>query len=301
MPPLSLMRNALPLIVGEVLFDQFPDGRTILGGAPFNVAWNLQGFGRRPTFISAIGNDKNGHQITQLMSKWGMHAEGIQTTDQYATGTVAVTLERGQPSYEIVHPVAYDFIQPPSSSIDLKSFSIFYHGSLAMRSERSRQTIVELIEFANQTESLLRFVDINIREPWFDAAQLPLLIRHADYVKLNEQELSDLTNLPCQSQKEIQKALEVMRKQFGDATYLVTSGPKGAYYSKKDQLLFAKAPNVRNLIDTVGAGDAFAAACIDGLMGDVQPQKLIDRAVLFAARICGIHGATTEDMDIYQL
>lgn len=47
-------------IFSEVLFDHFPSGKSILGCAPFNVAWHLQAFGQAPQFINRAGNDAEG-------------------------------------------------------------------------------------------------------------------------------------------------------------------------------------------------------------------------------------------------
>ena len=51
------MKTTRLCVFGEVLFDHFPDGRRVLGGAPFNVAWHLQAFGEAPRFISRVGAD----------------------------------------------------------------------------------------------------------------------------------------------------------------------------------------------------------------------------------------------------
>ncbi|MEM7234470.1 MAG: hypothetical protein AAF517_19985, partial [Planctomycetota bacterium] len=53
-----------PVVFGEVLFDRFPDGRSILGGACFNVAWNLRGLGLDPLFVSRE-NDRTGPHRTR--------------------------------------------------------------------------------------------------------------------------------------------------------------------------------------------------------------------------------------------
>ncbi|NIV35790.1 MAG: carbohydrate kinase, partial [Anaerolineae bacterium] len=63
--------DSRPVIFGEVLFDEFEDGSAVLGGAPFNVAWHLQGFGLNPLFISRIGTDALGAQVQQQMRDWG--------------------------------------------------------------------------------------------------------------------------------------------------------------------------------------------------------------------------------------
>ena len=52
-----------PCIFGEVLFDHFPDGRRVLGGAPFNVAWHLRAFGEVPLLVSRIGHDPDGAAV----------------------------------------------------------------------------------------------------------------------------------------------------------------------------------------------------------------------------------------------
>ena len=60
------------VVFGEVLFDRFPDGSEILGGAPFNVAWNLQAFDVQPLLVSRVGKDRLGRRILGAMSEWGM-------------------------------------------------------------------------------------------------------------------------------------------------------------------------------------------------------------------------------------
>ena len=66
-----------PIIFGEVLFDCFPDGSRVLGGAPFNVAWHLQAFGAEPLFVSRVGNDPMGRKIRDAMLQWGMDTSGL--------------------------------------------------------------------------------------------------------------------------------------------------------------------------------------------------------------------------------
>ena len=250
-PKTSLEFRGSPLVIGEVLLDHFPDGRSILGGAPFNVAWNLQGFGRKPTFVSSVGDDQEGKQIKERMANWGMKLDGLQTNPEHQTGAVQVTLENGQPSYEIVFP---------------------------------------------------RFVDINIREPWFDAKWLPELLEGADFVKLNDEELAGITGMPCETDDDVKRAVEKVSSLYGAAVvYFITCGARGAYAITHDQTYFASAPPPESMVDTVGAGDGFAAATIDGILAGISYQQVIDRAVGFASRICGLRGATSNDESIYQL
>ncbi len=166
-----------------------------------NVAWNLQGMGLSPVFLSAIGNDPEGHQIRESMRSWGMNTDLLQQNDR-PTGHVDVTISEGQPSYEIVEDVAYDFIESPGIRIDKSQFSILCHGSLAFRSGTTRETMTKLI----RESGLPRFVDINIRDPFFDEAWLDTLIGGARWLKLSEDELARLTNVPCHNKTQIGEA-----------------------------------------------------------------------------------------------
>jgi fructokinase len=128
-------------VFGEVLFDRFPDGHAVLGGAPFNVAWHLQAFGERPRFLSAVGDDAPGRQIRQAMADWGMDLDSLGTDPEHATGEVVVSLEGGEPSYDIRPDRAYDHIAPPAAG---PGCDLLYHGTLAVRGPRSAQALTRL-------------------------------------------------------------------------------------------------------------------------------------------------------------
>lgn len=291
-----------PVVIGEVLFDHFTDGKRVLGGAPFNVAWNLCGLGTACLFLSAVGDDAEASEIRSGMKAWSMMLDGLQTND-HSTGKVQVQFVGGQPSYEIIHPVAFDFIQPPSQSSDLEinssNHSLLYTGSLAFRSEVSRDTITELI----QTSGLPRFVDINIREPWFEEDWLDTLIVGATWVKLSDEELVRLTSLTnCDDLDSIQSGVQQFRERYELENLLVTAGGHGAYYFKKDgQLIHAPAPKPKQIADTVGAGDSFAAATIAGILAEDKIETALQNAVAHASRVCELAGATTDDKSFYRL
>ena len=65
--------NTPVLVFGEALFDCFPGGEQVLGGAPFNVAWHLQALGDQPIFISRIGNDRLGIHFFVRLKMNGNH------------------------------------------------------------------------------------------------------------------------------------------------------------------------------------------------------------------------------------
>ena len=96
-----------PVIFGEVLYDCFPDGTMVLGGAPFNVAWHLQAFGCTPVFVSSVGTDAAGEKIIKAMDNWGMGTQWIERDPLHPTGRVNVTFVSNEPTYDIVRDSAW--------------------------------------------------------------------------------------------------------------------------------------------------------------------------------------------------
>ena len=286
-----------PLIIGEVLFDHFPGGKKVLGGAPFNVAWDLQGLGVESLFLSAVGDDAEGKQVRDRMQDWGMDTTGLATVD-VPTGRVAVTFNDGQSSYEIVEPAAFDFIPINDAKELAEKHSLLYLGSLAFRGETSKKSITHLINSAG----LPRFVDINIRRPWFSEADLDTLIGGAKWVKLSDEELEQLTSLDsCEDETSITRGANELKSRYDIENVFVTAGSSGAYMISEASVARAPAPKPPEMVDTVGAGDAFASATIAGLVRNEDPDELLHKAVGFASRVCSLSGATTEDRDFYHL
>lgn len=287
-------RGMRPLVFGEVLFDLFPE-RSVLGGAPFNVAWSLRKFGLDPLMVTAVGQDPQGASIRARMELCGMDTDGLQVCADRPTGRVEIQLEEGQPRYDIVRDQAYDFIESPDLANRKDDFALLYHGSLAWRSERSRTTLRNLIS----TSKLARFVDVNVRQPHFELAWLEELLPGASWVKVNDDELAMIAGSSVEAQEEIAQAVGILSRRFGPAVYFVTAGSHGAYLVQGDDVHFQPAPKPPRLQDTVGAGDAFAAMAIEGIIVVRELTTTIRRSVEFAARVCSIPGATSEETSLY--
>ncbi len=287
----NVSNNPLIHIFGEVLFDHFPDGSRVLGGAPFNVAWHTQAFGLVPLFISRIGDDLAGHEIAALMEGWGMSSDALQIDHEHPTGSVQVLIQDGEPHYEIVADCAYDFIDKGLLE-DKPTQGILYHGSLAVRNPVSRVAL-QAVKARHQGK---QFIDVNLRPPWWDREALLLLLHDADWVKLNEAELAAL----CPGYTELETAMQAFCTQFDLETLVVTRGEKGAIaYDNQQQFVSAKPPVSTMVVDTVGAGDAFAAVLLLGLTKQWPLETTLERAQAFACAIVGRRGATVSDAGFY--
>lgn len=290
-------RWSLPVVFGEALFDCFPDGRTVLGGAPFNVAWHLQGFGLDPVFISRVGNDKAGREIIARMSQWGMSTSGVQLDEARPTGRVTVRIEHGEPAFDIESEQAYDYISPvDSAGVGDRSAGLLYHGTLALRSAPSRGA------WATLASSLSAPIvcDVNLRPPWWTRNLVESSLAQASWAKLNGPELDVLMNSGDGSYASRLSAARNLLERFDLTGLIVTLGSEGAFgLLGNERVERTQAVSVVSQSDTVGAGDAFSAVVMTGLLRHWDLAVMLERAATFAAAICSVTGATTDDQAIY--
>lgn len=282
---------ASPICVfGEVLFDRFPDGHEVLGGAPFNVAWHLAAFGERPLLVSAVGADAEGERIRAALRDWGMDEAGLQTDPEHPTGVVEVSLTGGEPSYDILADVAYDHVRPVAGD---PGCALLYHGTLALRGAESARTLKSLR--AGSTGQV--YLDVNLRRPWWSREQVLALVDAADWVKLNRDELALLS---ASSEGDDAARAADFRADHGLAGVILTLGAEGALACTADQPPVQVQPPPRTqVVDAVGAGDAFAAVTILGIRRGWPLATTLSRAQAFAARIVGQRGAIAADRALY--
>jgi fructokinase len=278
-------------VFGEVLFDCFPRGEKVLGGAPFNVAWNLCAFSQRPRFVSRVGEDDQGRTIRQAMASWGMDTGGLQRDPKHATGQVQISLDRGEPSYDIVDGVAYDFIE--AGELDPQPCHILYHGSLGLRSEVSRKALEQI----KQSHSPTVFMDVNLRDPWWQREQVLEWVGQADWVKVNEAELDLLQD----RQGDLASRAGAFLRHYALEGLVVTRGSQGACLLMRNQAAFDVAPVAAlRVVDTVGAGDALAAVLLLGLNLGWPMRQALERAQHFASAVVGQRGATVHQADFFR-
>ena len=283
--------RSAPVIFGEVLFDCFPDGSQVLGGAPFNVAWHCQAFGLSPLLVSRVGRDARGEQVLSAMRDWGMDTSAVQQDDEHATGIVDVQIVDGEPHYDIVQDSAWDFIAADALP-EIDADGLLYHGSLALRSADSAAALQQLKRSGREM-----FVDINLREPWWQVDRVRDMIRGVDCVKLNELELQALAG--AASERSI--AMQQLMQDRQVTRLIVTLGEQGVLAAVAGETPQQAQPQpATRVVDTVGAGDAFSSVMLLARYRGWSLADSLQRAQQFASAIVGIRGATISDSDFYQ-
>lgn len=288
-----------PVIFGEVLFDHFTDGSRVLGGAPFNVAWHLRGFGGNPLVLSAVGEDEEGREVLERMMSWDLTTLGMQTDPDHGTGRVTATVVDGENRYEIAPGQAWDFIgaRPASRAMSEEPAGLFYHGTLALRAGTSWHTLRTIRESSGAPA----FVDLNLRPPWWTRDRVDWCLSTSEWVKLNEIELAELTSKPTTTTEECTEAALGLARAHRIDGLIVTRGSEGALAVLGGERLFeTEAGQIDEFVDTVGAGDAFSSVVCLGILNKWDFQTTLDRAAAFAADLCTIRGATTTDFGLYE-
>lgn len=274
---------------GEILWDVLPDGPQP-GGAPLNVAYHLNKMGVYTSLISRIGNDSNGRKLLELMDLWGIDKNLVQTDEQHETSRVLARMGNGnEVSYEIVYPVAWDFIGKAEELNGLNNY--FIYGSLASRNDTSRDTLFKLLD-----TPATKVFDINLRPPFINRSLLEVLLGKADIVKFNEAEL-DIVQVMFNGSYEAEASkIKFIQEHFDIPEVIVTKGEFGASYYKGVEAHHIWGSEIR-VADTIGSGDSFLAAFIANHSKGLHPQEVLKNAVAMGGFIATKKGGCPQ----YQL
>lgn len=283
---LTLHENGGPagqlLVVGEVLWDVFPDTRR-LGGAPLNFAVHARRLGFHATLVSALGKDELGKKAAGEMEALGLDLGMTRWSNRWATGTASVSLDcEGRPAFQISRPAAYDdlcLLPGDLQAIQRLSPNWVYFGTLFPSIPEGRATLEQLLDAAPQA---IRLYDVNLR-PGFDSMQLVVdLLGKADVVKLNEceaQTVAGSLGLAAEAERFCRAGAE----RYGWRAVCITLGERGCAIFDGRDFVEARGENVQ-VVDTVGAGDAFAAAFLYGLSNGWTVSQIAG----FANRVGGL-------------
>ncbi|WDF56212.1 carbohydrate kinase family protein [Mucilaginibacter sp. KACC 22063] len=273
------------LCFGEVLWDTFGNEK-IAGGAPMNVAWHLKQQGANVHFASRIGTDQSGHELDDFLHTHGLHSSLIQHDDNLPTCEVTVQLDANQhATYIIPEPVSWDNIQPEDHLISAaKQASAVIFGSLACRGQITRQTLFDMLD---ETTALTAF-DVNLRAPHYELSTIQTLAAKAKLIKMNEDEADLLIGT---NHDDLKQKIVLFQKSYHAETICVTRGDKGALLLHNNKFYEHDGVPVE-VVDTVGAGDAFFATLIKGMVDNVNPQTVLENACKIGAFVAGKRGAT---------
>jgi len=280
--------------IGEILFDVFKDDKK-LGGAPFNFIYHIIKLTGKGNIISRIGNDENGNKILNYFNSKKISSDHLQIDKQLPTGKAIVNLDEEKiPNWIIDKVCAYDFIEMKDDIDELiRKTDCLYFGTLAQRKSVSRNTIQSLFN-----RQIKYFCDLNIRQYYFTKEIIELSLRASDVLKINEDELVLLNNRFLHEKYDLIKSAVQIKNSYDIDLLCVTCRENGSYLFRKDEIDYYR-PSVYKAVDTVGAGDAYAAVLCIGYLEEWDLKKLNKTANDFAGKIVMIRGALPENDEFY--
>jgi|CXWL01.2.fsa_nt_gi fructokinase len=271
---------------GEVLWDIFPTHKKI-GGAPLNVALRMNSLGVETTMISRVGADENGEDILSFLSSQEITTDLIQVTKEYKTGAVHVMInEKGNASYDILYPSAWDkIVETEIMDKVISEADVFVFGSLASRDEVSRETLISLLDKAKY-----KVFDANLRAPYYTTEVLNNLMQKADFIKLNDEELREISRELGSPYNSFEQNIKFIAEKTNTKQVCVTKGEFGAVLYYNDKFYYNSGYFIK-VVDTVGAGDSFLASLLIRLLRGKSPQKALNYACAVGALVAGEEGA----------
>ncbi|WEV73550.1 carbohydrate kinase [Bifidobacterium sp. ESL0798] len=278
-----------PIVVslGELLWDMLPTGKRA-GGAPVNFAYHAAMNGAEGHAISAVGEDPLGDELVEAIKKSGV--ESIVQRNAWPTSTVEVALKNGIPEYTIIKGVAWDHILYTRELIAMveKADAICY-GTLALRSQESHDTIVELLKHAKPTA--MKFFDINIRGDHYSKELIEELLGYATVFKINDAELLLLRDMFDIRGTSDEEACNWFMEQYNLNYVILTGGSTFSTIIAKDgESSTLDTPRV-DVVDTVGAGDSFSGTFTAKVLTGSSLVDAHRAAVNTAAYVCTQNGA----------
>jgi len=249
--------------IGELLWDDFGKSKRP-GGAPANVAFHVSQLGMAGVVISRVGSDPLGDTLLAEITEHGLPAHAIQRDHDHSTGLVTVNMDRADhPTYTIHEDVAWDHIEFDDHLVAVtRQASAICFGTLAQRSVTSRTTIQRVID---TNPNALMVYDVNLRPPWYGRDVLENSLRRCHVVKLNNEEAPVIADLLELGSGDLGEVADALREEFEIQIVCITRGEQGCLVISSDDRVDVPGCRV-DIVDTVGAGDAFTAAFVCGLL-----------------------------------
>ena len=272
------------LCIGEVLWDVLPD-KKVPGGAPMNVAYHLQKLGLNVQFVSKIGDDELGDQLKAYLNSLGKDFT-FQIDKAHQTSIAEV--DTSDP-YELKYTFptcAWDFLELTDDLRALANNSdILVYGSLVSRNRKSYETLLSLIK----DETKYKVFDMNLRPPNYTREGIVKFLEEADMVKMNESELDTLREWFYKNQEE-EELLRKIWEDFNCKIITVTKGSEGASLLYQDHY-YVHPGFEAEVVDTIGAGDAFLAGFLYKLLAKDSPEDILSFACAIGALVVTGEGA----------
>lgn len=247
------------LVIGEALIDIVEQGGCItgehVGGSPLNVAVGLARLGRGVDFLTHIGDDERGRRIVDYVEDAGAQLVAGSANAARTPTALATLDEQGSAQYEF--DIEWQLTGTPEVGPPL----VVHTGSIAAVLEPGCRATVALVDTYHPSATVT--FDPNVRPALIEdadaaRARIDRLIERCDVVKASDEDMRWLD--PGRPPEQIAQTW----LSLGPSIVVVTMGAQGSFALCAQGLVRVPAFEV-DVVDTVGAGDAYMSGLIDAL------------------------------------
>ena len=233
------------------------------GGAPANVAVAVARLGFDSAFMGQVGDDPFGKHLAEILEAESVNIDGLTFSSEARTALAFVSnTDDGDRSFMFYRHPSADMLMTPDdvNTAVIDDSDIFHFGSVSMIHEPSKSATLKAVQYALDKGKFVSY-DPNLRLPLWDNAELAkagLLegFDYANFVKVSEEEVQFLTGSNDIS--------SLWRDRI--EMICVTRGHNGAVIYLKDGTSIEHNGYAVRATDTTGAGDAFVAGILIGIL-----------------------------------
>ncbi|MXX04158.1 MAG: carbohydrate kinase [Gemmatimonadetes bacterium] len=261
-----------------------------LGGAPANFAYFASLLGEEGIVASRVGRDDLGDRAVDRIAGLGLSTDAIQRDEHYPTGTVDVALgPDGQPEFTINGDVAWEHMAwtPGWSALAARTDAVCF-GTVCRHQAASTSAVTAFLKALRP--SALRLFDVNLRQDRYTPALLHESFQHAHIVKLNDEELRTVCPLLDLGGVDLESMARQLRERYELEVVCVTRGAEGSLLVTASETVAHPGVPV-DVVDTIGAGDAFTAVLASGYLRVVPLERVSVAANRLGAWVASRTGA----------
>ena len=234
-----------------------------IGGAPFNLVAHMAKLGCNSAIVTRVGKDARGNAAIDEMKKLGIDTSFVQKDPKHRTGTAEVVITGlGLPTYKIPEDAAYDYIEINEYILNaIKAFKpdVICFGTLEQRNKVTRESLYKLLDNVSAKHI---FFDVNIRFGFYPEHIIKKSMSYSSIIKFNESEVGLISELLYKELLSEKNFVNKITEDYAIQTLCITKGKDGCiiYHEGKSK---SYPEYVVEVIDTIGAGDAFSAAFLN--------------------------------------
>lgn len=255
------------------------------GGCAANVAIDLAKQDICVDVCGCVGADGSGAMLVESLRTFGVGCDEIHRLDSYPTSKTVILLVDGQDRrYLHVFGANAGFTVGRIRRRWLDGLKVFYLGGLFAMPAVLVEQLAELLAYCRR-RGIVTVVDVVVPQAGVDMESLLPLLPQIDYFLPNDDEAQRLTGLAT-TEQQIETFL-----RHGVGTVVITCGSGGAKAASASQRWRSDAYQVE-CVDPSGAGDAFAAGIITGIVHRWDFEKTLRYAAVLGASATTAVGTT---------